>query len=47
MDILMLKFLGIVYPFFLIATVRYATQMFQQNSYRVERYNRWLRQTGE
>lgn len=47
MDILMLKFLGIVFPFYLIATVRYATQMFQQNSYRVERYNRWLLSTGE
>ena len=32
---------------FLSATVRYSTQMFQQNSYRIERYNRWLRQTGE
>ena len=32
---------------FLAATVRYSTQMFQQNSYRVARYNRWLRQTGE
>ncbi|MBR3590402.1 MAG: UDP-N-acetylmuramoyl-tripeptide--D-alanyl-D-alanine ligase, partial [Alistipes sp.] len=25
----------------------YATQMFQQNSYRNERYNRWLKQSGE
>ena len=32
---------------FLCATVRYSTQMFQQNSYRIERYNRWLRSTGE
>lgn len=32
---------------FLLATTRYATQMFQQNSYRTERYNRWLRSTGE
>ncbi|MBQ8493570.1 MAG: UDP-N-acetylmuramoyl-tripeptide--D-alanyl-D-alanine ligase [Alistipes sp.] len=29
------------------ATMRYAVQMFQQNSYRTERYNRWLKQTGE
>ena len=27
--------------------MRYSVQMFQQNSYRVERYNRWLRSTGE
>ena len=27
--------------------MRYSVQMFQQNSYRVERYNRWLKQTGE
>ena len=32
---------------FLLATMRYSVQMFQQNSYRVERYNRWLRSTGE
>lgn len=32
---------------FLTATVRYSTQMFQQNSYRIERYNRWLKQSGE
>ena len=32
---------------FLSATVRYSVQMFQQNSYRLERYNRWLRSTGE
>lgn len=29
------------------ATTRYTTQMFQQNSYRVARYNRWLRSTSE
>ena len=27
--------------------MRYSVQMFQQNSYRTERYNRWLRSTGE
>ena len=27
--------------------MRYSVQMFQQNSYRVERYNRWLKQSGE
>lgn len=32
---------------YLWATMRYSVQMFQQNSYRVERYNRWLRSTGE
>ena len=32
---------------FLCATMRYSVQMFQQNSYRMERYNRWLRSTGE
>ena len=32
---------------FLFATMRYSVQMFQQNSYRVERYNRWLRSSGE
>ena len=32
---------------FLYATMRYSVQMFQQNSYRVERYNRWLSSTGE
>ena len=37
----------IVWLLFLLATMRYSVQMFQQNSYRVERYNRWLRQTGE
>lgn len=29
------------------ATTCYSVQMFQQNSYRVARYNRWLRSTGE
>ncbi|MBO7189200.1 MAG: UDP-N-acetylmuramoyl-tripeptide--D-alanyl-D-alanine ligase [Alistipes sp.] len=37
----------LVWLFFLLATMRYSVQMFQQNSYRVERYNRWLRSTGE
>ena len=37
----------IVWLLFLLATMRYSVQMFQQNSYRVERYNRWLRSTGE
>ena len=32
---------------FLWAAMRYSVQMFQQNSYRTERYNRWLRSTGE
>jgi UDP-N-acetylmuramoyl-tripeptide--D-alanyl-D-alanine ligase len=27
--------------------MRYSVQMFQQNSYRVARYNRWLKQSGE
>lgn len=47
MDTLMLKFLAISWVLFMVATVRYSTQMFQQNSYRTERYNRWLRSTGE
>ena len=37
----------IIWLLFLLATMRYSVQMFQQNSYRVERYNRWLRSTGE
>ena len=37
----------IIWVLFLLATMRYSVQMFQQNSYRIERYNRWLRQTGE
>lgn len=37
----------IAWLLFLLATMRYSVQMFQQNSYRVERYNRWLRSTGE
>ena len=42
-----------VYIFILVwllywaATTRYSVQMFQQNSYRTERYNRWLLSTGE
>lgn len=37
----------LVWVFYLMATTRYSVQMFQQNSYRTERYNRWLRTTGE
>ena len=37
----------IIWLFYLLMTMRYSVQMFQQNSYRVERYNRWLRSTGE
>lgn len=36
-----------VWLLFFCATMRYSVQMFQQNSYRVARYNRWLRTTGE
>ena len=45
--ILMRHIYHFVWLFFLLATMRYSVQMFQQNSYRVERYNRWLRSTGE
>lgn len=38
---------SLVWLLFLWATTRYSVQMFQQNSYRTERYNRWLRSTGE
>ncbi|MBR5865887.1 MAG: UDP-N-acetylmuramoyl-tripeptide--D-alanyl-D-alanine ligase [Alistipes sp.] len=38
---------SVVWLLFLFATMRYSVQMFQQNSYRVERYNRWLRSSGE
>ena len=38
---------SLVWLLFLWATMRYSIQMFQQNSYRVERYNRWLLSTGE
>lgn len=38
---------SVVWLVFLFATMRYSVQMFQQNSYRVARYNRWLRSTGE
>ena len=38
---------SLVWMLFLWATTRYSVQMFQQNSYRTERYNRWLRSTGE
>ena len=39
--------LSVAWLIFLWATMRYSVQMFQQNSYRTERYNRWLRSTGE
>ena len=39
--------LSVVWLVYLWATMRYSVQMFQQNSYRTERYNRWLRSTGE
>ena len=45
--ILMKHIYHFVWLAFLLATMRYSVQMFQQNSYRVERYNRWLRSTGE
>ena len=45
--ILMQHIYHFVWFAFLLATMRYSVQMFQQNSYRVERYNRWLRSTGE
>lgn len=45
--ILMQHIYHLVWLAFLLATMRYSVQMFQQNSYRVERYNRWLRSTGE
>ncbi len=38
---------SVVWLLFLWSSMRYSVQMFQQNSYRVERYNRWLRATGE
>ena len=38
---------SLVWLVYLWATMRYSVQMFQQNSYRTERYNRWLRSTGE
>lgn len=38
---------SVAWLIFLWATMRYSVQMFQQNSYRAERYNRWLRSTGE
>lgn len=37
----------LVWLLFLWSSMRYSVQMFQQNSYRVERYNRWLKATGE
>lgn len=47
MESVILYFFCFAWIAFLSATVRYATQMFQQNSYRNERYNRWLKQSGE
>lgn len=38
---------SVVWLLFLWTTTRYSVQMFQQNSYRIERYNRWLSSTGE
>lgn len=42
-----LHIFALVWLIFLWATMRYSVQMFQQNSYRVERYNRWLCSTKE
>ena len=42
-----LHIFSVVWLVYLWATMRYSVQMFQQNSYRIERYNRWLRSTGE
>lgn len=47
MERVILYFFCFAWIAFLSATVRYSTQMFQQNSYRNERYNRWLKQSGE
>ena len=47
MESVILYFFCFAWIAFLSATVRYSTQMFQQNSYRNERYNRWLKQSGE
>ena len=47
MSIVIYYFFCFAWVWFLESTVRYSTQMFQQNSYRTERYNRWLRSTGE
>lgn len=47
MESIITYFFCFAWVWFLVATVRYSTQMFQQNSYRIERYNRWLKQTGE
>ena len=47
MEQIVYYFFGAAWVAFLLATTRYSTQMFQQNSYRVERYNRWLKQSGE
>ena len=42
-----LHIFSLVWLLFLWSSMRYSVQMFQQNSYRVERYNRWLKSTGE
>ncbi len=47
MELYLSYVLGFAWLLMLMATTRYATQMFQQNSYRTERYNRWLLSTGE
>ena len=46
METVMITF-GVVWLIYYWAVMRYSVQMFQQNSYRPERYNRWLRSTGE
>ena len=43
----MIHIFSVVWLVYLWATMRYSVQMFQQNSYRVERYNRWLVSTRE
>ena len=47
MEVAINIFFVIAWVLYVVASVRYSVQMFQQNSYRTERYNRWLRSTGE
>ena len=47
MEVAINIFFVIAWVLYVAASVRYSVQMFQQNSYRTERYNRWLRSTGE
>ncbi len=47
MTLISLILFAVVWLLFFAATTRYSVQMFQQNSYRTERYNRWLRSTRE